>query len=254
MYNIKLPNFEGPFDLLLYFIKRDEINIYDIPIARITEEFLSYIRLMQTFDLELAGEFLVMAATLMFIKAQMLIPKIDDGDETAMVEDPRREVVERLLEYKQFKTASWDLAEAFESQRYIYYRKMFDADKLIAENGNFYKNATLFDLMKAFKKALDRASYVEPTHHVEIISVSVEEKSALIITYLKKSIRTSFFNLIQGNTKPHIIATFLAILELMKQQKIFIKQEQDFDDIEIALRPPSTANAAILEFDEVQVN
>ena len=96
MYKISLPNFEGPFDLLLYFIKRDEINIYDIPIAKITEEFLSYIRLMQYFDLELAGEFIYMASTLIYIKTQMLLPKgdVEIGDE---IEDPRTQLVERLI-------------------------------------------------------------------------------------------------------------------------------------------------------------
>ncbi|MFP4528160.1 MAG: segregation and condensation protein A, partial [Candidatus Kapaibacterium sp.] len=127
MYNIKLPNFEGPFDLLLYFIKRDEINIYDIPIARITEEFLNYIRLMKIFDLELAGEFVLMAANLMYIKTQMLLPRYKD-EEGEEIEDPRTQLVQRLLEYKQFKEASGEMAEMAEEQRYVYYREVFEAD------------------------------------------------------------------------------------------------------------------------------
>ncbi|MCL5991067.1 MAG: segregation/condensation protein A, partial [Bacteroidetes bacterium] len=117
MYKLKLPNFEGPFDLLLYFIKKDEINIYDIPIARITEEFLKYIRLMSLFDLELAGEFLVMAANLMYIKSQLLLPRESSGDGVD-IEDPRTLLVQRLIEYKQIKEAARDLSMMAEDSRY----------------------------------------------------------------------------------------------------------------------------------------
>jgi segregation and condensation protein A len=235
MYKIKLPDFEGPFDLLLYFIKRDEINIYDIPISKITEEFLNYIRIMKYFDLELAGEFILMASNLMYIKAQMLLPRTtnDDGVE---LDDPRKELVQKILEYKQFKDISFELAQRAEATRYQYYREIFDADYMQAEGGNIYKNATLFDLMRAFQNVLQRAKQSAQIYVVEVFNVTVDEKISYIQELLKTKPRLSFYEIVRNQTKPHIIVTFLAILEMMKSQQIFIFQEDNFDDISISLR------------------
>ena len=229
MYKIKLPNFEGPFDLLLYFIKRDELNIYDIPITEITEEFLKYIRLMQYFDLELAGEFILMAATLMYIKAQLLLPVTKDDNEEE-IEDPRTNLVQRLLEYKKYKEAAIELREMSEDQKYIYYRKMFEGDISVVENITTYKNATLFDLLNALKKAVERSSKVEFKHEVEILNISIDEKSELILALLSKRKRINFVDAIAGNTKMHIVVTFLAILELIRSNQIIVFQEDNFDD------------------------
>ncbi len=129
MYTIRLTNFEGPLDLLLFFIKRDELNIYDIPISRITKDFLDYTRLIQLFDLELAGDFLVMASTLVQIKTLMLLPSSETiNPETGEEEDPRALLIERLLAYKQFKEAASELAVRAEEQKYVYYRQFFDGD------------------------------------------------------------------------------------------------------------------------------
>lgn len=243
MYKIRLPNFEGPFDLLLYFIKRDELNIYDIPISKITMEFLKYIRVIQYFDLELAGEFILMASTLMYIKTQMLLPRkvSEDG---SIVDDPRTQLVQRILEYKQFKEASRDLSSMAEEQRYTYYKEIFDAEYAQAEGGLIFKNATLFDLLKAFKTALDRNSVETPEHVVEIFKVSVDDKIELINSKLNKYPSVSFLSLVSGLNRQHIVVTFLAILEMIKLQQIFIHQEDNFDDIIIANKP-------ILEEDSV---
>lgn len=230
MYKIVLPNFEGPFDLLLYFIKRDELNIYDIPISKITEEFLSYIKLMQYFDLELAGEFVLMASTLMYIKAQMLLPK-PKSDEDTEIEDPRTGLVQKLLEYKVFKDASADLSDRAEDQKYSYYRKYFEYDKNTIEAAANYKNTNIFELIKAFKSVLYRAEKNSVNHVVKLETVTVEEKIHLITNLLKSKKRISFFELTQSVVRSHIIVTFLAILELMKYQKIMIFQEDNFDDI-----------------------
>lgn len=235
MYKIKLPDFEGPFDLLLYFIKRDEINIYDIPISRITEEFLNYIRLMEYFDLELAGEFILMASNLMYIKAQMLLPRPTD-DEGVELDDPRKELVQKILEYKQFKEVSAELSQRAESTRYQYYRELFDADYMQADAGNIYKNATLFDLMRAFQNALQRAKQNETRYVVEVFKVTVEEKISYIQDLLKTKPRLSFYEIVRNQTRPHIIVTFLAVLEMMKMQLIFVYQADNFDDISISLR------------------
>ncbi len=236
MYKIQLPDFEGPFDLLLYFIKRDEINIYDIPISRITEEFLHYIRVMHHFDLELAGEFIFMASNLMYIKTQMLLPRTDGG-EGGEAEDPRAQLVQKILEYKQYKDISQELAQAMERNRYNYYRDIFEAEFSQAEGGNIYKNASLFDLVKAFQVALDRSKEEEIRHVVDVFSVSVEDKILLIKERLNQSPRLSFFGLVGGLSKQHIIVTFLAVLEMMKLQLIFLYQEDNFGDITIAQTP-----------------
>ena len=241
MYKIKLPNFEGPFDLLLYFIKRDELNIYDIPISKITSEFLNYIRIMQYFDLELAGEFLLMASTLMYIKTQMLLPRNESEDEE--IEDPRTQLVQRLIEYKQFKEAAGELKSLEEEQRYAEYRKFFDADLSEDVNGTFYKNASLFDLMKAFKTALERAEEKKPVDHVvNLFSVTIDEQKDLILKKLKSDKRISFFELMEEMPRPHIIVTFLAMLELIKWHIIAITQSEVFDDILIVSKPKFNLN------------
>ena len=235
MYKIKLPNFEGPFDLLLYFIKRDEINIYDIPIAKITQEFLNYIRIMQIFDLELAGEFLVMASTLMYIKTQMLLPRGDEDDEDA--EDPRTELVQRLLEYKQMKSITKDLSVMADDQRYIYYRELFDADQRIADETEEYRNASIFDLLKAFKNVIDRKNFDTPEHVVSMERMTVSERSKQIMELLQKKKRVTFFNICENGAKDIIVVTFLSLLELIRSRKIFITQNDVFDDIVIGLNP-----------------
>jgi segregation and condensation protein A len=231
MYKILLPDFEGPFDLLLYFIKKEEVNIYDIPIARITEEFLKYIRMMQLFDLELAGEFLVMAATLMYIKTQMLLPKTL-GEPDSESDDPRRELAQQLYAYMQFKQAASDMASLAEGNRYVYYKQLLPESLFNAGNsGNEYKNATLFDLMKALKTAMGRALDKTIQHVVNLIPISIEEKKNYILENFKLKKRLSFFGLISGEKKQHIVVTFLAILELVKEGSILVRQSDIFDDI-----------------------
>ena len=236
MFKISLPNFEGPFDLLLYFIKRDEVNIYDIPIVRITEEFLNYVRVMQIFDLELAGEFLVMAANLMYIKTQMLLPKprTEDGEE---IEDPRTQLVQRLLEYKKFKEASGELKRRAEDNRYTYYRQLFAQDRKISRENGTYVNATIFDLLTAFKRAMERKRINESNHVVKFPQITTEQMIERIISSLEKKGRLSFFSFVNDIPKNELIVTFLAILDLMKSQIIYIKQEGNFDDIIIAQVP-----------------
>lgn len=233
LYKIRLPNFEGPFDLLLYFIKRDEINIYDIPIAKITQEFLNYIKLMQYFDLELAGEFILMASNLMYVKAQMLLPrpKSEDADD---IEDPRNLLVERLLEYKQIKEGSAEIKTLEENERYRYYRELFNADLRLVDDTENYKNTNLFGLLKAFKKALERNNIEEVDHHINFEPVTIEEKTELILNKLRIKPRLSFFEITNELTRRDLVVTFLAILEMIKNKKIIIIQKDNFADILIS--------------------
>lgn len=237
MYNIKLPNFEGPFDLLLFFIKRDELNIYDIPISYITEEFLSYIRLMQYFDLELAGEFILMAANLMYIKAQMLLP-ISKEDNEEEIEDPRTNLVQKLLEYTKYKEAALSLKQMQEEQKYFSYRKLFDADIALIEQNTNYKNATLFDLISALRKSIERSKTKEIIHEVEIRNVSLEDRVNLILKVLSKKKRISFYDVIEGDSKIYIVVTFLAVLDLLKNNLISVFQD-DFEDFIIIEQQPN---------------
>ena len=232
MYNIKLPNFEGPFDLLLYFIKRDEINIYDIPISRITEEFLNYVRLMNYFDLDLAGEFLIMAATLMMIKTQMLLPRYDE-DEEGEQDDPRRELVQKLLEYKQFKEASRDLFVMADDQKYFFYRKMYEQDNILAKDSyieNFTK-ASIWELLDTFNRILERNARDNTQHVVNIVSMTVDERSDWLVKTLQKRKRLLFSELTVNESRQITVVTFLSLLNLIKLNKIFVIQADTFDDI-----------------------
>lgn len=253
MYKLKLTNFEGPFDLLLYFIKRDELNIYDIPIASITAEFLKYIRIMQQFDLELAGEFLVMATSLMYIKTQMLLPREED-EEGNPIEDPRTQLVQKLLEYKRFKEASMNLQELESQQRYVLYRTYFDEDKKNAEEAqkHNYANAGLFDLLKAFGKILERKKIpMEDSHVVSLFPMTVEEKAKELIATLKKKPRLLFSEYTDTMNKPAIIVTFLALLDLFRKKQIKILQDESFEEIIIIksdeTNPPEEQNQLELD-------
>lgn len=253
MYSVRLQNFEGPLDLLLFFIKRDELDIYDIPIASITQEFLEYVKVLELLDLELAGEFIVMASMLVQIKAQMLLPReesaasvLGDIDD----DDPRAELVRRLLEYRRFREASESLALSVENQRYVMYRNVFEAEEIHAAETGAYRNATLFDLLKALKRAIERAPDKPDPHVVTRFPITVEEKSEEIMHTLGQRPAVRFFELIGGLTKMHIVVTFLALLELAKLHRIIVRQDERFDDIIIATRheePPVADDATSIQ-------
>ncbi len=242
MLNVRLDNFEGPLDLLLFFIKRDELDIYDIPIASITSEFLEYVRVIEMLDLDLAGEFVVMASMLVQIKAQMLLPQDErvGGDDLLIDDtDPRAELVRRLLEYKRFKEASEQLGTQADQQRHILYRQVFEAEAIHAAESGSYRNATLFDLLKALKKAIDRAPDNTTTHVVERYPITVEEKAEEIVHLLRSRPSVRFFELVGNLTVQHIVVTFLALLELAKNHRIRVQQDEQFDDIVIVQRSDS---------------
>lgn len=253
MYSVRLQNFEGPLDLLLFFIKRDELDIYDIPIASITQEFLEYVKVLELLDLELAGEFIVMASMLVQIKAQMLLPReesaasvLGDIDD----DDPRADLVRRLLEYRRFREASESLALSVENQRYVIYRNVFEAEEIHAAETGAYRNATLFDLLKALKRAIERAPDKPDPHVVTRFPITVEEKSEEIMHTLRQRPAVRFFELIGGLTKMHIVVTFLALLELAKLHRIIVRQDERFDDIIIATRheePPVADDATSIQ-------
>jgi segregation and condensation protein A len=233
-YVVSLPNFEGPLDLLLFFIKRDELDIYDIPIARITEEFLLYTQALQRLDLEQAGEFIVMAATLIQIKAKMLLPQPERGPEEEDEEDPRAELVRRLLEYRQYKEVAGELKEREDEQRFVYYRQFFKADERIVPEEtaeDALRNVTLYDLLSAFKRAVDRAPSRKTIHVVERYSYTIEEQTEYILSLFSQRAQVTFFEIVDRMERIGVIVTFLAMLELIKNKFLAFHQDDSFDDV-----------------------
>ena len=233
MYTIKLTDFEGPLDLLLFFLKRDELDIYDIPISKITKEFLDYVHFMESLDLEVAGEFLVMAAELMQIKVRMLLPP-EPGEEEE--EDPRANLVKRLVEYKRFKEMSGEMSVLEDQQRRIYGRGYRDDDPKImadAEDENLLRDVSLFDLIASFKFAMDRMPK-KFTHEVIRLNITVEEQIAFLEDFFSRRSEVTFLELmtILGE-KIRIVVTFLALLELIRAKQIIVRQHDPFGELSI---------------------
>jgi segregation and condensation protein A len=227
MYTVRLPNFEGPLELLLYFVRRDELDINDIPIARITEEFLAYVRLMELLDLELAGEFLVMAATLMQIKARMLLPRPTADEGETADDDPRTELVRQLIEYSRYRDVADELGARHEQQRYVFYRRVLAAQpQPIAIE---YRNATLFDLLGALYDVVHRQHQQPTFHELQREQYSVEEQAAALMAVLRQQPVVRFRQLIDRWSRALVVATFLALLELCKNGAIYLRQDGEGD-------------------------
>lgn len=238
MYRVKLTDFEGPLDLLLFFIKRDELDIYDIPIAKITKEFLEYLQYLQELDLDIAGEFIVTAAELMQIKAQMLLPR--EGEEEEEEFDPRAELVRRLLEYKRWKEMAEELERMQLQHRKLAYRGNFDHDpKFIEEEDtdNLIKDVTLFDLIAAFQFAVNKMPR-KHVHEIEKLNVTIDEQMEFILNLFKEKDEVSFYEIALAMTeKIRVVVTFLALLEMMKSKIIAISQFEPYGDITIVKLP-----------------
>jgi len=235
VYRVKLTEFEGPLDLLLFFIKRDELEIEDIPIARITAEFLEYLHVMAQLDLEIAGDFIVMAATLMQIKVRMLLPRDENAEEE---EDPRAELVRRLIEYKKFKELAQQMGSIEEEQRKVYYRKFFAADPHEQPEGGdeeLLSDVSLFNLISAFKSAMDHMPR-KVVHEVALLNVSVDEQMSFVLDFLRVRGATTLLALVSHMTeKVRIIVTVIALLELTKNKVIALAASAAGDDITIRL-------------------
>lgn len=227
---VSLERFEGPLDLLLFFIKRDEIDIYDIPISRITEEFLVYTHSLKMLSLEHAGEFIVMAAELMRIKAHMLLPKDERPEKGEEEEDPRAELVRRLLEYKQYKEVAESLREREDEYRSLGYRGYFKGDERVVEEPTpeeILSSTTLFHLLKAYKRAVERAPKGEQEMIIEQISWTVEEQAEYVLGRLLRTAQVRMAELFETRSKMWITVTFLALLELIKDGRVRFHSEED---------------------------
>ncbi|MCX6144327.1 MAG: segregation/condensation protein A [Ignavibacteriales bacterium] len=233
MYTIKLQEFEGPLDLLLFFIRRDELDIYNIPISRITKEFLDYIHYMDALDLEVAGEFLVMAADLMQIKVKMLLPP-EPGEEEE--HDPRANLVQRLVEYKRFKEAAVGMVAQEEAQRKIYYRSYFDADPRVTteeEEDESLRDVSLFDLISSFKFAIERMPK-KFVHEIVRLNVTLEEQIDYVLDFFSRRSEATFYELVKDMAeKIRVVVTFIALLELIRSQRIIVRQAEPFGEVSI---------------------
>lgn len=224
-FEIKLPQFEGPFDLLLFFIERDELDIHNIPIAKITADFLEYMHGMQNLNVELASEFILVAATLMRIKAKMLLPRFEKDEEGNEI-DPRQDLVRQLLEYKRYKEVSEELQKKEEDRIMKFARGNLQTELAkiaVSGVGGSYigelDNLTLYRLLTSFEKVMERFRDHERRHRVYQYPYTVEELKDHITGLLKNRERISFENIFeQCKDKLHAIFTFLALLDVLQQK------------------------------------
>ena len=243
-FKVSIPDFEGPLDLLLFFIKRDELDIYNIPIAYITKKFLSYIRVMQMLDLELAGEFIVMAATLMQIKARMLLPKVEteEGEEEI---DPREELTQRLLEYKRYKESAQELQQLELEQRERYFRNLFKYDVRktpVEEDEDTLQDVTMYQLIKAFQRAMTNIPK-KTVHEVRTIPYTIEEQGLWLMKRFENRGRYNFTEILRDmQEKVQVIVTFIALLELMRARRIRVEMHAQFNDFDIIKTETSEDN------------
>ncbi len=226
IYNIKIPVFEGPLDLLLHLIRENKIDIYNIPIALITHQYLQYIKMMKELNLDIAGEFLVMAATLIHIKSRMLLPP-DEEVPPEEQEDPRRELMQKLLEYQAFKESALSLRKREDEWTRVFQREpLSDED----DEDIYLSDINLFDLLEAFKKILDTAPPEVATITKE--TLTVKDKMSLIMEMLEGQEAIRFEEFFKNSiTRPQLIVTFIALLELIRLGLIRAYQEKEFGNI-----------------------
>lgn len=235
-FEIKLPLFEGPFDLLLFFIERDELDIYDIPIAKITEDFVSYLGELEKLNIEVASEFILVAATLMRIKAKLLLPR-PQLDEEGNEIDPRDELVKHLLEYKKYKSVIAELANLEASRLEMEKRgNVFQELKKLSQGTDVeseLQDLDLYKLLRVFEKVVKRFEEEQnkPTHTVVPYPYTIENQRKYLLTKLTKEGKVSFTDLLaEEPSKIVIIFNFLAILELLQAQMIDIKLGEGFNN------------------------
>ncbi|MGQ9804859.1 MAG: segregation and condensation protein A [Chlorobiales bacterium] len=229
MYRISLSEFEGPLDLLLFFIKRDELDIYDIPIAYITKNFMDYLDAMQELNLEVAADFIYMASVLMSIKAKMLLPRPEMPMGELDEFDPRTELVQKLLEYKRFKEVSLGMQLLEEDRRKLFPRLTFEHIEA-SEIEDETKRPTLFDLIRAYQLAMKNAPQIT-VHEIKKIPVTIEQQTEFLLKKLDEQIQISFIKTVEELAERiTIVVTFLAILEMAKMRLINIIVREDYSD------------------------
>ena len=257
-YQIKLPQFEGPFDLLLFFIERDELDIYNIPITRIINDFLDYIHSSEELNIELSSEFILFISTLMRIKAKMLLPRKEldaQGNEI----DPRQELINKILEYKRFKEASAQMAE-MEALRMLMVKRgniQKELSRIGEEDGEGteIQNITLFKLMKAFEKAMQKYSdrLNKPVHTVVAYNYTMETSREVMLTRARENKTLSFEKIFDhAENRVHAIFLFLSLLELVQQKFLKIMIGEGKNNFIIEYNEPENRLAELEEQNQPQ--
>jgi len=234
MYKVHLENFDGPLDLLLFFIRRDEIDIYDIPISHITKEYLDTLDQMQQINVGIAGEFIEMAATLMRIKAKMLLPKTQFDED---IEDPRSPLVRQLIEYRRYKELAQHLEELSE-ERSHYYSRGYESPIPTGDEdpGVYLREVSLYDIAQYFKIAMENKPIIS-RYELQREELSLDDQKALILANLDDDGSLRFSVLINKlETKLEVIVTFLAILEMIRNEEIIIIQKEIFGEMAIQIK------------------
>ena len=234
---VRLPLFEGPLDLLLYLIKKDEVDIYDISIERITRQYLDFLEVMKIVNLEIAGEFMVMAATLIYLKSRTLLPtEVRPPEDDAEEDDPRWDLIRQLIEYRKFKEAAFDLHLREVEREGVFERRVrpleFDPEPWDGEN------LGVFDLISAFQKVLKRAeSRSEDLREIFEDRWTVSDKIVFLKEYFLRRLSAAFSELFPVNaSRTEVVVTFLALLEMMRLRHLGVRQKNAFEEIEIYRR------------------
>jgi len=233
-YQVKLENFEGPMDLLLYFIRRDELDIYDIPIGQITKDFVDMIEEWKRMNMLIAGEFIVMAASLMRVKAKMMIPRPELDDEGVII-DPRTELMQQLIDYKRFRDAA-EMLDSIAGERSHVVPRQFEQDIKVLDGdkiGTLLRDVTLYDLARVFKEAMENRP-VMSQFELSREPIKLEQQKEFLFKYFDGDGRLKFSTLLKNlKTRLEIIVTFLAILDLVREGTCTFEQNDIFDDIEL---------------------
>ncbi len=235
-FQIKIPVFEGPFDLLLFFIERDELDIYNIPVAKITNDFLDYIRQMEDLNIDLASEFMLVAATLMKIKAKMLLPR-KEVDEFGNEVDPREELAQKLVEYRKYKAIIEELQEMEHDRMLKFARGNVTAElKSLSQKAmvdSEWESLTLYRLLKAYERVMNRYENrkSKTIHRIRQYNYTIENQQVYIMENVSKKKRASFTDLFEKlENRIHAIITFLALLELLNLQSIKVRQGEGLNN------------------------
>ena len=233
---VRLPVFEGPLDLLLYLIRKDELDIYDIPIEKITSRYLEYLQLIKMIDLDVVGDYLVVAATLIYIKSRMLLPERERQPEDEVEEDdPRWELVRQLVEYKKFKEVAAELQRAYSEEEKRFARGSDIKPDWGADGSIPFAQVSLFDLLSVFQKILDRSQEEEDLRDIFEDRFTVSDKIQMIRDLLEKQEKLVFEDLFAAHaTRTEVVVTFLAVLELIRLRVMAVVQTEAFAPIELA--------------------
>lgn len=234
-YQVQIEQFQGPLDLLLHLVNRFEIDIYDIPVAKISQQYMEYIHTMQQLELNIASEYLVMAATLLELKSKMLLPKPEIEDLDEYEEDPREDLMQRLIEYRKYKEAANQLKEIEIEAKPLFTRGNVSFDHIDTKPEVTKSEMSVFDMLYALNKMLKRKKWKEPMEtRITRIDIPLDQRMGEIIDRVKREKQGIIFDeLFSYESKSHIVITFIALLELMKKKQITCKQDTSFSSLYI---------------------